>query len=63
MTRMRRRSVLLERAYKIGKEAGLRYIYVGNVPGSKYENTFCYNCGEELIAACRVQDFGKQNKG
>jgi len=40
---------ILERAYKIGKEAGLRYIYVGNVPGSKYENTFCYNCGEELI--------------
>ncbi len=43
-------TAVLERAYKIGKEAGLRYIYVGNVPGSKYESTFCYNCGEELIA-------------
>ena len=55
----------LERAYGIGKEAGLRYIYVGNVPGSKYENTLCYNCGEELIgrigyniAANRIKDGG-----
>ena len=39
----------LERAVEIGKEAGLRYIYVGNVPGSKGESTFCYNCGKMLI--------------
>lgn len=39
----------LQRAYEIGKEAGLRYIYVGNLPGSKAESTFCYNCGELLI--------------
>ena len=39
----------LERAEKIGKDAGLRYIYLGNVPGAKSESTFCYNCGHTLI--------------
>ncbi len=39
----------LERAMNIGKQAGLRYVYVGNVPGSKSESTFCYDCGKILI--------------
>ena len=39
----------LERAYEIGKAAGLRYIYLGNAPGSRGESTFCYSCGEMLI--------------
>lgn len=39
----------LERAVEIGRQAGLRYIYVGNVPGSNGESTFCYNCGKMLI--------------
>jgi len=39
----------LERAFEIGKEAGLHYIYLGNVPGAKGESTFCYNCGAMLI--------------
>jgi pyruvate formate lyase activating enzyme len=39
----------LERAYEIGKSAGLRYVYLGNVPGSTSESTFCYNCGRMLI--------------
>ncbi|MBN1282788.1 MAG: AmmeMemoRadiSam system radical SAM enzyme [Proteobacteria bacterium] len=39
----------LRKAYEIGKKAGLRYVYVGNVPGDSSENTFCYNCGELLI--------------
>jgi len=39
----------LERACEIGKAAGLHYVYFGNVPGAKSENTFCYNCGEMLI--------------
>ncbi len=39
----------LERAGEIGKAAGLRYIYLGNVPGAKAESTFCYNCGRMLI--------------
>jgi pyruvate formate lyase activating enzyme len=39
----------LERAYQIGKSAGLHYIYLGNVPGAKSESTFCYKCGGMLI--------------
>ena len=39
----------LERAEEIGKAAGLHYVYLGNVPGSKSESTFCYNCGRLLI--------------
>ena len=37
----------LNRAKEIGLEAGLRYIYVGNVPGE--ENTSCHSCGRLLI--------------
>lgn len=40
---------ILRKAYEIGKEAGLRYVYLGNVAGDETENTFCYNCGERLI--------------
>jgi len=39
----------LERAEQIGKAAGLHYVYLGNVPGSRLESTFCYNCGRMLI--------------
>jgi len=39
----------LERAFSIGKEAGLHYIYLGNVPGSEAESTFCHKCGAMLI--------------
>ncbi len=39
----------LEMAEEIGKKAGLRYIYLGNVPGSAAESTFCYNCGQKVI--------------
>jgi pyruvate formate lyase activating enzyme len=36
-------------ARKIGIEAGLRYVYTGNVPGEQGEDTFCYECGKVLI--------------
>ncbi|GAB7028372.1 AmmeMemoRadiSam system radical SAM enzyme [Geotalea toluenoxydans] len=39
----------LDRARQIGKNAGLRYVYEGNVPGSQGEHTFCPECGELLI--------------
>jgi len=39
----------LERACRIGSEAGLRYIYSGNVPGHADERTRCPACGEVLI--------------
>jgi len=39
----------LEKAYAAVKEAGLDYVYMGNVPGHPYENTYCPNCNELLI--------------
>jgi pyruvate formate lyase activating enzyme len=41
----------LIRAREIGKAAGLKHIYCGNVPYSysEYETTFCQGCGKELI--------------
>ena len=39
----------LENAEQIGKAAGLHYVYLGNVPGSKSESTFCHSCGRVLI--------------
>jgi pyruvate formate lyase activating enzyme len=39
----------LERACEIGKKAGLKFIYTGNVPGHQSENTFCYSCGKLVV--------------
>jgi pyruvate formate lyase activating enzyme len=39
----------LKSAYDIGKKAGLRYIYMGNVSADPSEHTYCYQCGEKLI--------------
>ncbi len=37
------------KARDIGIQAGLRYVYAGNVPGDKGESTYCYHCGAMLI--------------
>jgi pyruvate formate lyase activating enzyme len=39
----------LHRAVEIGKQAGLKYVYSGNVPGDEGENTYCFHCGNLLI--------------
>ena len=36
-------------ASEIGKQAGLRYVYMGNVPGRGGESTYCHQCGALLI--------------
>lgn len=36
-------------AYEIGKLAGLKYVYIGNIPGDQKENTYCPHCGELAI--------------
>ncbi len=38
----------LRRAREIGREAGLRYVYLGNVPGEG-EDTVCPSCGQAVI--------------
>lgn len=44
----------LRRAYEAGKEAGLRYVYAGNLPGrfDDAENTCCPSCHALLIERC-----------
>ena len=39
----------LERAWQIGKQSGLEFVYAGNVPGDPHENTYCPACGELAI--------------
>lgn len=43
-------SNIIKKAREIGLTAGLRYVYSGNVPGDEGESTYCYSCGEKLIA-------------
>jgi len=54
----------LVRAAKIGKEAGLRFVYVGNLPGMTkgLENTVCPMCGELLIERVGFQVLKNQLK-
>jgi pyruvate formate lyase activating enzyme len=51
----------LLRAVEIGKGAGLRYIYAGNLPGrvGQNENTRCHHCGTALIKrfAYEIEDY------
>ena len=39
----------LELAREIGVGEGLKFVYAGNVPGHKWENTYCYGCGNMLM--------------
>ncbi len=39
----------LEMAHELAKDAGIEYVYLGNIPGHQYENTYCPGCGELLI--------------
>jgi len=43
---------MLVRAAEIGRAAGLRYVYAGNLPGrvGDLENTRCAACGETVVA-------------
>lgn len=40
---------ILERFASDAQEVGLRYPYIGNIWGSRFENTYCYNCGQPVI--------------
>jgi len=41
----------LLRGAEIGQEAGLKFVYAGNLPGhvNEYENTYCPGCGAAVI--------------
>lgn len=40
---------ILEKAYQIGRRAGLNYVYIGNATSAGKENTYCPECGNLLI--------------
>ena len=40
---------VLTRAREIGLKAGLKYVYIGNAPGSGFENTVCPRCQQTVI--------------
>ena len=54
----------LEKAYQIGKSFGLKYVYIGNAPNLKKENTFCPKCGALVIErdGYSVKRFDKNGK-
>jgi pyruvate formate lyase activating enzyme len=39
----------LEEAYRIARNAGLNYVYIGNVPGHTGENTYCPKCKKLIV--------------
>jgi len=49
----------LVQARETAMEQGLRYVYVGNVAGNKFNSTFCPGCGENIIfrIGYRIIDF------
>ncbi|MDZ4184287.1 MAG: AmmeMemoRadiSam system radical SAM enzyme [Desulfuromonadales bacterium] len=49
MDRPRTPLATLRKAREIGRAAGLRYVYEGNVPGEGGENTWCPSCATLLI--------------
>jgi len=53
----------LHRARQIGLEAGLRYVYTGNVPGDEGENTYCPNCNRVVIRryGYQIEEFHIEN--
>lgn len=40
----------LEKARAIALDCGLKYVYIGNVPGNTSENTFCPKCKRPIVA-------------
>jgi pyruvate formate lyase activating enzyme len=40
---------ILEEAHQIALDAGMKYVYIGNVPNNKAENTYCPNCKKIVL--------------
>lgn len=40
----------LRRCRHLARQEGLKFVYVGNVPGSEAASTYCYSCGQTVIA-------------
>jgi pyruvate formate lyase activating enzyme len=49
----------LESAYQIARSEGLKYVYIGNVPGHQTDDTRCPHCDQVLIerSGYQIRDF------
>jgi pyruvate formate lyase activating enzyme len=45
----------LEQAYTIARDTGIEYVTIGNVPGHRYNSTFCPQCGGVLLSRIHFQ--------
>ncbi|MFH1822660.1 MAG: AmmeMemoRadiSam system radical SAM enzyme [Patescibacteria group bacterium] len=57
------RDDVLYTVYEIGKDVGLKYIYLGNMPGDPKENTYCPKCHELAISRLGYQIERLDNNG
>ncbi len=39
----------LEKHYEVAKKVGLKYVYLGNVPGHPWEHTYCSECNNIVV--------------
>ncbi|MBN1340683.1 MAG: AmmeMemoRadiSam system radical SAM enzyme [Bacteroidales bacterium] len=53
----------LESARKIALEEGIMYVYIGNVPGTQAENTYCPSCKKEVITRKGMKILGNKISG
>jgi pyruvate formate lyase activating enzyme len=55
----------LYQAHKIATDAGLKYVYLGNIISSKYDNTYCPSCGIKVIQreGFLIRKTGLDNQG
>lgn len=55
----------IEEAVELARDAGLNFVYSGNVPGHSYEDTRCPGCGEKVVerTGFKVRGFGIDREG
>lgn len=53
----------LERAVSVGQEAGLKYVYTGNIPGMADESTKCFSCKTVLVERVGMECLGNRVQG
>ncbi len=56
----------LEMAHRVARDEGLKFVYLGNVPGDPREHTYCPRCGARVIErygfdvhGCRLTEDGR----
>jgi pyruvate formate lyase activating enzyme len=45
----------LEKAHAIAKKNGLNFVYIGNVPGHRYNSTYCPKCEKKIIGRTQYE--------